>query len=223
MPTAGTPIASSSSPTRRWRISGRPCRAARRCWTTGASASPPTRRSTPPRPPSSSGAWPGGCPRTGRRRCRPTGLTTRRGRGNEPPRRGKRATPAAPRPARPVVCGGTQGWGGRGGAAPTPQPVEHYAALRAMPNLWFVRPGDPNETVAAWRLAAERRDGPVALALAPQKLPVPAGTAEMAVEGLRRGGYVLADAVDGLGNPATPDVILIATRSGPRAAAAARH
>jgi len=111
---------------------------------------------------------------------------------------------------------------GLGEDGPTHQPVEHYAALRAMPNLWFVRPGDPNETVAAWRLAAERRDGPVALALSRQKVPVLAGTAEMAVEGLRRGGYVLADAVDGLGNPATPDVILIATGSELQLAVAAR-
>ena len=111
---------------------------------------------------------------------------------------------------------------GLGEDGPTHQPVEHYAALRAMPNLWFVRPGDPNETVAAWRLAAERRDGPVALALSRQKVPVLAGTAEMAVEGLRRGGYVLADAVDGLGNPATPDVILMATGSELQLAVAAR-
>ncbi len=111
---------------------------------------------------------------------------------------------------------------GLGEDGPTHEPVEHYAALRAMPNLWFVRPGDPNETVAAWRLAAERRDGPVALALTRQKVPVLAGTAEMAAEGLRRGGYVLADAVDGLGHSATPDVILIATGSELQLAVAAR-
>jgi transketolase len=97
---------------------------------------------------------------------------------------------------------------GLGEDGPTHQPVEHYAALRAIPNLWFVRPGDANETSAAWALAAERLDGPVALALTRQKLPVLAGTAEKAREGLRRGGYVLRDAAGG-----TPDVILIGTGS----------
>ena len=54
---------------------------------------------------------------------------------------------------------------GLGEDGPTHQPVEHYAALRAIPNLWFIRPGDANEAAAAWRVAVERRDGPVALAL----------------------------------------------------------
>jgi transketolase len=98
---------------------------------------------------------------------------------------------------------------GLGEDGPTHQPVEHYAALRAIPNLWFVRPGDANETVAAWALAVERRDGPVALALTRQKLPVLAGTAEKAREGLRRGGYVLRDPA-GAGDP---DLILMATGS----------
>jgi transketolase len=97
---------------------------------------------------------------------------------------------------------------GLGEDGPTHQPVEHYAALRAIPNLWFVRPGDANETSAAWALAIERRDGPVGMALTRQKLPVLAGTAEKAREGVRRGGYVLRDASDG-----TPKLILIATGS----------
>ncbi len=96
---------------------------------------------------------------------------------------------------------------GLGEDGPTHQPVEHYAALRAMPNLWLVRPGDANETMAAWRLAVERRGGPVALALSRQKLPTLAGTAERAAEGVRRGGYVLRDGGD------APDVVLIATGS----------
>ncbi len=74
---------------------------------------------------------------------------------------------------------------GLGEDGPTHQSVEHYAALRAIPNLWFVRPGDANETSAAWALAIERRDGPVALALTRQKLPVLEGTAEKAREGVR--------------------------------------
>ena len=101
---------------------------------------------------------------------------------------------------------------GLGEDGPTHQPVEHYAALRAMPNLWFVRPGDANEAAAAWRLAVERRGGPVALALTRQKLPTLAGTAERAAEGVRRGGYVLRQAAsEAEGRP--PDVILVATGS----------
>ncbi len=102
---------------------------------------------------------------------------------------------------------------GLGEDGPTHQPVEHYAALRAIPNFWFVRPADANETAAAWRLAIERRDGPVGLALTRQKLPILPGTAERAVEGLRRGAYVLADAANADGQPEPPDVILIATGS----------
>ena len=102
---------------------------------------------------------------------------------------------------------------GLGEDGPTHQPVEHLAALRALPNLWLVRPGDPNETVAAWRLAVERRDGPVALALTRQKVPVLEGTATLAVEGLRRGGYVLAEALDADGRPTLPSLIVIGTGS----------
>jgi transketolase len=109
---------------------------------------------------------------------------------------------------------------GLGEDGPTHQPVEHYAALRAIPNLWFVRPADANETAAAWALAVDRRDGPVALALTRQKVPTLAGTAELAREGVRRGGYVLRRAsteADG----GRPDVILIATGSEVQLAVAA--
>jgi transketolase len=103
---------------------------------------------------------------------------------------------------------------GLGEDGPTHQPVEHYAALRAIPNLWFVRPGDANEAVAAWELALERGaedpSGPVALSLTRQKLPTLAGTAEKAREGLRRGGYVLREASGGAGSIKT---ILIGTGS----------
>jgi len=97
---------------------------------------------------------------------------------------------------------------GLGEDGPTHQPVEHYAALRAMPNLWFMRPGDANETTAAWALAVERRDGPVALALTRQKLPTLTGTEDKAREGVARGGYVLREARGG-----TPEIILIGTGS----------
>jgi transketolase len=97
---------------------------------------------------------------------------------------------------------------GLGEDGPTHQPVEHYAALRAMPNLCFVRPGDANETTAAWAFAAARREGPVALALTRQKLPVLPGTADKARDGVARGGYVLREAAGG-----SPQLIMIGTGS----------
>ena len=100
---------------------------------------------------------------------------------------------------------------GLGEDGPTHQPVEHYAALRAIPNLWFVRPGDANETAAAWALAVQRSDGPTALALTRQKLPTLPGTAVLAREGVRRGGYVLRESAGG--GAGEPDLILIATGS----------
>jgi transketolase len=101
---------------------------------------------------------------------------------------------------------------GLGEDGPTHQPVEHYAALRAMPNLWFIRPGDANEATAAWRVAVERRGGPIALSLTRQKLPTLPGTPEVAGEGVARGGYVLRR---GRGEDAgkAPEVVLIATGS----------
>ncbi len=101
---------------------------------------------------------------------------------------------------------------GLGEDGPTHQPVEHYAALRAMPNLWFIRPGDANETSAAWATAVARRGGPVALSLTRQKLPTLPGTAERAREGVARGGYVLREgAAEAAG--AAPQLILVATGS----------
>ena len=107
---------------------------------------------------------------------------------------------------------------GLGEDGPTHQPVEHYAALRAMPNLWFVRPGDANEATAAWAMAVQRSDGPVALALTRQKLPTLAGTAELAREGVARGGYVLRrargeEAGAPPGGGVAPELLLIATGS----------
>jgi transketolase len=93
---------------------------------------------------------------------------------------------------------------------PTHQPVEHVAALRAIPNLHVMRPGDANETAAAWRCGIERADGPTALALSRQKLPILAGTAEKARDGVARGGYVLRDAS---GDAAKPDLVIVATGS----------
>ncbi len=94
---------------------------------------------------------------------------------------------------------------GLGEDGPTHQPVEHYAALRAIPNLWVIRPADANETSIAWKVALAREDGPVALLLTRQDVPVLDADA---VAGAERGGYVLRDAGNG-----SPDLILVATGS----------
>jgi len=91
---------------------------------------------------------------------------------------------------------------------PTHQPVEQLAALRAIPNLIVLRPGDANEAAAAWRVAVETRDRPVALVLSRQEVPTLDRRRFAPAEGLRRGAYVLADAPK-----ARPRLILIATGS----------
>jgi transketolase len=95
---------------------------------------------------------------------------------------------------------------GLGEDGPTHQPVEHYMALRAIPNLWFVRPADANETAYAWKVALEREGGPVALSLTRQKVPTLDRSEVASAAGLERGAYVLWDSGD-------PDLILIATGS----------
>ena len=113
---------------------------------------------------------------------------------------------------------------GVGEDGPTHQPVEHYAALRAMPNLTFVRPGDPNEASPPGRLAVEHRAGPVALALTRQKLPVLAGHRRAArARACAPGGYVLAEAATADGTVTAPELILIATGSELALAVAARE
>ncbi len=96
-------------------------------------------------------------------------------------------------------------WLGEDG--PTHQPVEHLAALRAIPNLVVIRPADANETVAAWRIALERSEGPTALCLTRQKMAILPETASAASETVARGAYILAD------GPGAPNVIIIATGS----------
>ena len=96
---------------------------------------------------------------------------------------------------------------GLGEDGPTHQPIEHLAALRAMPHMRVIRPADATETAEAWRLAIERTDGPVGIALSRQKLPVLDRTVLAPASGVRRGGYVLAD------TPGVPDVILIGSGS----------
>ena len=100
----------------------------------------------------------------------------------------------------------------------THQPVEQLASLRAMPGLIVIRPGDANETVAAWRLALTTRDRPVALVLSRQDLPTLDRTRFAAADGLARGAYILADAPNG-----SPDLILIASGSEVELIVAARE
>jgi transketolase len=93
---------------------------------------------------------------------------------------------------------------------PTHQPVEHLVGLRSIPGMVVLRPADANETVAAWRIAIEREEGPVALVLTRQGLPVLDLARYPGIPaGVPLGGYVLADSPPGT----RPDVILIATGS----------
>jgi len=110
----------------------------------------------------------------------------------------------------PVIWIWTHDSVGLGEDGPTHQPVEHLMSLRAMPNLWMVRPGDANEAVAAWQIALERDGGPVAFALSRQKLPVLGGEGFADTrEGPLRGGYVLWQRDPG----AEPEAIVLATGS----------
>ncbi len=97
---------------------------------------------------------------------------------------------------------------GLGEDGPTHQPVEHLAALRAIPGLDVVRPADANETVVAWRTILEHTDRPAGLCLSRQDLPVWDRSTHASAEGTARGGYVLADATGG-----QPQVILVGTGS----------
>ncbi|MGO9281592.1 MAG: transketolase [Mycobacterium sp.] len=98
---------------------------------------------------------------------------------------------------------------GLGEDGPTHQPIEHLAALRAIPHLSVVRPADANETAYAWRtvLARGNGSGPVGLILTRQGLPILEGTN---FEGVAKGGYILGD---GGREDEEPDVVLIATGS----------
>ena len=105
----------------------------------------------------------------------------------------------------PVVWAWTHDSVGLGEDGPTHQPVETYAALRAIPNLWFMRPGDPNETAYAWKAALERADGPVALSMSREKVPVLDRSDLAPASGVEQGAYVLWDSSD------APELILIGT------------
>jgi transketolase len=97
---------------------------------------------------------------------------------------------------------------GVGEDGPTHQPVEHLAALRAIPNLITLRPGDANEVREAWKIAVENRHRPTALVLTRQNVPTLDRAVYAPAEGLRKGAYVLAD----LGVE-KPQIILMASGS----------
>ncbi len=107
----------------------------------------------------------------------------------------------------PVLYIGTHDSIGLGEDGPTHQPIDQLPMLRAIPNLVTLRPADANETVEAWRVALERRDGPTVMALTRQKLPTLDRSSLGAASGLRRGAYVLHEPEGGC------DAILIATGS----------
>ena len=100
---------------------------------------------------------------------------------------------------------------GLGEDGPTHQPIEHLAALRAIPGLDVVRPADANETVVAWRTILEHTDRPAGLCLTRQSVPTferSSASGLASAEGVTRGGYVLADASNG-----QPEVVLVGTGS----------
>ncbi len=90
---------------------------------------------------------------------------------------------------------------------PTHQPVEHLQSMRAMMNVWVMRPADANETAQAWTVALQRRDGPTAMCLTRQGLPILDRGTVGSAEGVRKGGYILED------GSTTPDVVLVGTGS----------
>ncbi|MFI4958207.1 MAG: transketolase [Lysobacterales bacterium] len=94
---------------------------------------------------------------------------------------------------------------------PTHQPVEQLASLRAIPNLTVIRPGDANETAVAWKVAVESTRHPVLLALTRQDVPTLDRSRYASADGVRRGAYVLSDAMDGKNGK--PSLILIASGS----------
>ena len=107
----------------------------------------------------------------------------------------------------PVVFVFTHDSIGLGEDGPTHQPIEHLMALRAIPNLTLLRPADANEAAQAWAVAVQHTDGPVAMALTRQTLPVFDRTQLTTAEGLRRGAYILREAAG------RPEVILVGTGS----------
>ncbi|MBU1096515.1 MAG: transketolase [Bacteroidetes bacterium] len=96
---------------------------------------------------------------------------------------------------------------GLGEDGPTHQPIEHFAALRSIPGLTVMRPADANETAHAWKFAIEHKNGPVAILLTRQNIPVIDRKKYASVENLNKGAYILKDTVG------IPDAILLASGS----------
>jgi transketolase len=115
----------------------------------------------------------------------------------------------------PVVYVFTHDSIGLGEDGPTHQPIEHLAALRAIPGLTVIRPADAAETALAWRAALERQDGPTALVLTRQKVPALPRTG--VADGALRGGYVVVEADGG-----APRALLLGTGSEVAVCVAAR-
>ncbi len=108
----------------------------------------------------------------------------------------------------PVIYVFTHDSIGVGEDGPTHEPIEQLAALRVIPGITVFRPADGNEASAAWRAAVRNAEGPCALVLTRQNLPILPGTRELADSGLEKGAYVLSDAADG-----KPQAQIIATGS----------
>ncbi|MCA1628569.1 MAG: transketolase, partial [Acidobacteria bacterium] len=102
---------------------------------------------------------------------------------------------------------------GLGEDGPTHQPIEHLAALRAIPHLYTIRPADAHETREAWRIAITRRHAPTALILTRQKVPTLDRQTYAPAEGVGRGAYILAEATDKDSQLVTPQLLLLATGS----------
>lgn len=102
---------------------------------------------------------------------------------------------------------------GLGEDGPTHQSVEHLCALRAIPNLAVIRPADAHEVREAWRAALKRRNAPTALALTRQKVGLIDRNKYASADGLHKGAYILAEAVDSECRHCQPEAILIATGS----------
>jgi transketolase len=102
---------------------------------------------------------------------------------------------------------------GLGEDGPTHQPIEQLASLRAIPDLFVIRPADAHETREAWRTAILRRESPTALVLTRQKVPALDRSRYASAEGLRRGAYVIAEAADKEGRATAPRLVLLATGS----------
>jgi transketolase len=95
---------------------------------------------------------------------------------------------------------------GLGEDGPTHQPVEHLTAVRAIPNMTLIRPGDANEAREAWRAAILHKDGPTMMVLSRQNVPTIDRTDPAPASDLHKGAYILTET-----KGKTPDVIIIAT------------